>query len=421
VTLTDASHFFFAFWGREKQHPRAPRRSGGARLAGTVLRANRPFPDEILPNLFPRFPHFSSLSIAIGNFSLYNNDENRQILTEGERGTAMTVILYNPKAQSGTGEEQTRQWVKAHGETEADMKNLLEIEDMGAYVASLTPVDRLILCGGDGTLTRFADAIRSFEVKVPIYFAAVGTGNDFLRDLRYSGIQEDPIQINRYLEDLPVVYVRGKEHAFVNGIGYGIDGYCCEEGDRLRTLSEKPVNYSAIAIRGLLGKFKARSATITVDGQTKTYQKVWLAPTMNGRYYGGGLMITPAQDRLNADRSVSVAVLYHSGKLKTLLVFPSISHGKHVKHTEMFEVREGQEVTVRFDTPCALQIDGETVLGVTEYTVRSAPRAAAYAKERKAEAEKAKAPRNSRKAPATAANAEEKSETVKAAEEPQTV
>jgi diacylglycerol kinase family enzyme len=142
---------------------------------------------------------------------------------------------------------------------------------------------------------------------------------------------------------------------------------------------------------------------------------------MNGRYYGGGLMITPAQDRLNTDRSVSAAVLYHSGKLKTLLVFPSISHGKHVKHTEMFEVREGQEVTVRFDTPCALQIDGETVLGVTEYTVRSAPRAAAYAKGRKAEAEKAQAQANSRKAPATAANAEEKSETVKAAEEPQTV
>ena len=31
----------------------------------------------------------------------------------------------------------------------------------------------------------------------------------------------------------------------------------------------------------------------------------------------------------------------------------------------------GHEITVEFDRPCALQIDGETVLGVTSYTVKS--------------------------------------------------
>lgn len=32
----------------------------------------------------------------------------------------------------------------------------------------------------------------------------------------------------------------------------------------------------------------------------------------------------------------------------------------------------GHEMTVKFDRPVALQIDGELVLNVTEYTVRSA-------------------------------------------------
>ena len=52
---------------------------------------------------------------------------------------------------------------------------------------------------------------------------------------------------------------------FINGIGYGIEGYCCEEGDKIRATSDKPVNYTAIAIKGLLYKFKPRNATVTVD------------------------------------------------------------------------------------------------------------------------------------------------------------
>ena len=81
------------------------------------------------------------------------------------------------------------------------------------------------------------------------------------------------------------------------------------------------------------------------------------------------MMVAPAQDRLNPERTVSVSVLFGSGKLKTLVVFPSIFKGEHVRHTEMSRVLTGHEVKVEFDRPTALQIDGETILGVTEYSV----------------------------------------------------
>ena len=54
------------------------------------------------------------------------------------------------------------------------------------------------------------------------------------------------------------------------------------------------------------------------------------------------------------------------------MVFPSIFKGEHVNHKEMVEVLTGKEITVKFDAPTALQIDGETVKNVTEYTVKSA-------------------------------------------------
>lgn len=36
------------------------------------------------------------------------------------------------------------------------------------------------------------------------------------------------------------------------------------------------------------------------------------------------------------------------------------------------DILKGREITVEFDRPTALQIDGETILGVTSYTARAA-------------------------------------------------
>lgn len=105
------------------------------------------------------------------------------------------------------------------------------------------------------------------------------------------------------------------------------------------------------------------------SGNGKSLGKVWLAPTMNGRFYGGGMMPTPGQDRLDESRQVSALVMFGSGKLKTLAVFPSIFRGEHIRHTDMVQVLTGHDITVKFDRPTPIQIDGETISGVTEYHV----------------------------------------------------
>ena len=224
------------------------------------------------------------------------------------------------------------------------------------------------MCGGDGTLNRFVNSVDVLPEN-DVYLFATGTGNDFLTDV--GGDKDKPVLINDYICDLPIVTVNGKDYKFVNGIGYGIDGYCCEVGDAMKAAGKTDINYAGIAIKGLLFKYKPRNAVVTVDGVTKTYKKVWLAPTMQGRYYGGGMIPTPNQGRLSDRGNVSTMVYYGVGKLKALMVFPSIFKGEHVKHTKMIDVLEGDVVTVKFDVPTALQIDGETILDVTEYTVTS--------------------------------------------------
>ena len=226
----------------------------------------------------------------------------------------------------------------------------------------------IIICGGDGTLNRFLNDTEDIRPDCDIYYYPSGSGNDCARDIGAER-NKPPVLINRYIERLPEICVNGTVHRFINGIGYGIDGYCCEKGDELRGKGDGEVNYTAIAIKGLLFHYKPTGATITVDGVEHRFEKVWLAPTMIGRYYGGGMMPTPEQDRLNADGEVSVMVYYGCGKLKSLVVFPSIFKGEHVKHGEMVAVLSGRNIKVRFDEPRPLQIDGETVSGVREYSV----------------------------------------------------
>ena len=284
-------------------------------------------------------------------------------------------ILYNPKAGNNKGKIATEKLNEYLPAESLEFIDITTLEDYTSLFDKLMPEDVLVVCGGDGTLNRFVNDIDGILPENDILYYATGSGNDFLHDLG-KGPGAAPISIKEYITHLPTVTVNGKDYKFINGIGYGIDGYCCEVGDKLRETTDKPINYASIAIKGLLFHYKRTNAVITVDGQKKQYKKVWLAPTMNGRFYGGGMMPTPVQDRLH-NETVSTLVMYGSGKLKTLMVFPSIFKGEHVKHTEMVEVLTGKSITVEFDRPTAIQIDGETILGVTKYSVAAAANAAA--------------------------------------------
>lgn len=279
-------------------------------------------------------------------------------------------VLYNPLAGNGKGENAAKKLKELLNGDELTFTDMTKVSDYRALFASMSEDERVIVSGGDGTLNRFINDTEEVAFANPVYYYATGSGNDFLKDIG-GNVGDKPVCIDKYLKALPTVDVKGKSYRFINGIGYGIDGYCCEVGDKLRETSDKPINYAGIAIKGLLFHYHPTSATVIVDGVEHKYKKVWLAPTMNGRYYGGGMIPTPKQDRLNKEHTVSVMVYYGSGKIKSLAVFPSIFKGEHVNHREMVEVLSGKEITVRFDSPAALQVDGETIIGVTEYSVRT--------------------------------------------------
>ena len=281
----------------------------------------------------------------------------------------MIHVLFNPLSNNGKGQSAEGELKELFKDKELTFNDVTKVETVAELCKSFAADDTIIVAGGDGTLSHFVNDV--YELKLPqkIFLYFCGTGNDFMFDVKDKcTIENKLIPLNDFIVSLPKVYVNGMTKYFINGIGFGIEGYCCEEGDKVRATSDKPVNYTAIAIKGLLYKFKPRNATVTVDGVEKKYKKVWLAPAMLGRYIGGGMIMAPGQDRLNAEKTLTNVIWSNTGKLSTLMKFPSIFKGEHVQYTKNIDVRTGHEIKVEFDKPCALQIDGETVLNVKTYT-----------------------------------------------------
>lgn len=275
-------------------------------------------------------------------------------------------ILFNPVAGKGNAADEANALSVVYSGHEIEIHNITEIKSWSEFFSAVTSEDAVVLCGGDGTLNRFINDTDGLDIPCDILYYANGSGNDFLHDVgKEPGCK--PFKINDYIKDLPFVEVNGKKYRFLNNVGFGIDGYCCEVGDKQKQTSKKKVNYTAIAIKGLLFHYKTTNATVVVDGKEFKYNKVWMAPTMKGRFYGGGMMPTPKQDRADSSGMLSLLVLHDSGKLKTLMVFPSIFKGEHVKHTKIFDIHTGKDISVTFDRPTSIQIDGETILGVTSY------------------------------------------------------
>ena len=215
-------------------------------------------------------------------------------------------ILFNPFAGNGRCTQDCKKVEPFLKGGECRFTDMTKISDYGAFLAGVSDADALVLCGGDGTLNRFINDTAELTLPKRILYFATGSGNDFLHDIGGTPLQE-PTDITKYLKDLPIVTVKGKDYRVLNG---------------------------------------------------------------------GGMMPTPAQDRLNPAHTISAMVYRAANKFQALMVFPSIFKGEHIKKEKLVKILSGDEITVRFDRPTALQIDGETILGVSEYTMRAAAPAA---------------------------------------------
>ena len=278
----------------------------------------------------------------------------------------MNYILYNPLSSNGTSNKHVQiiEEILKKDNKEYEIINLVEAaKNINEYAKKIHRNDSMIIVGGDGTLHRFVNGIKHIQNNSKVYLYRGGTGNDFSRDFP----KEKLIDITESIKNLPTVTINGNEELFLNGCGFGVDGeVCVMVNDKAN--KKKGLNYFKSAIM-LLKRFKCYDLEIEVDGVRHSYKKVWFTVVNNGRYFGGGMKITPMSNR--HDRVLETCVVHSVSFWKILLIFPLIFIGKHMWFKQVgISVIKGQHFKVCASAPQVFQTDGEVVENVSEFEIK---------------------------------------------------
>jgi diacylglycerol kinase (ATP) len=264
-------------------------------------------------------------------------------------------FIYNPAAGRGRAS-------KHHAEAERQLRELGA--DVDAY-ASSSPADltraaaeasrgghdRVVVCGGDGTLNL---ALREFDlITGTLALVPQGSGNDFAKVL---GI---PREVRAACE----VALRGNVHhvdvAVANGVRYlGVAGLGFDsEVARFANDNVKFLRGSLVylyAIIRVLPRFTPHR--VTINGTRN--EEIMFATVGNSRQYGGGIRIVP--DALIDDGQLDLCIVHRTSRLQLLKTLPQAYTGAHVK-SPFVETGRGTSFTFASERPLDIYADGERI------------------------------------------------------------
>lgn len=211
---------------------------------------------------------------------------------------------------------------------------------------------RVYSVGGDGTLNEVLNGMINSSSTLAVIPS--GTGNDFIKNL--TGNNKDILI--RTIEGLEKEVDLGKvnDRYFINIASIGFDA---EVLYNARKLKKVPFIKGGLAyiLAVVLTIFKGKSNFLNIKIDNKIYtEKTLLIAVANGKYYGGGMKITP--EALIDDGIFDICLVKAMNRFKILRVFPELIKGTHERLKEV-SFYKGKEVTICSEKYISLNVDGE--------------------------------------------------------------
>jgi YegS/Rv2252/BmrU family lipid kinase len=261
-------------------------------------------------------------------------------------------LIYNPAA--GRGRARSR--VGAAAEYLRRRGAAVELAE-SASPADLTRIaaessrdsfDRVVLCGGDGTLNL---GVRHFDLqRGTLALLPLGSGDDFAR---VSAIPRDvrkacDVVLDGTVREIDVATANGLRYLGVAGLGFDseVARYANEE---VRYLRGSLVYLYAIL--RVLPRFTPHR--VRINGRE---EEVMFAVFGNTPQYGGGIRIAPAA-QVN-DGLLEVCIVHKTSRFQLLKTLPLAYSGRHV-NSPFVELRHGAQFNVESERPMDVYADGE--------------------------------------------------------------
>ena len=267
-------------------------------------------------------------------------------------------LLYNPAAGRGRAHRhiaEAMEYLHARGarvdcEASASPADLTRL----AADASRGDYERVVVCGGDGTLNL---AVREFDLeRGTLALIPLGSGDDFAR---VTGVPRTvrgacDVVLGGAVREVDVAVANGIRYLGVAGLGFDSE-VAAYANEKVRFLRGSAIYLYAIL--RVLPKFTPHSVRIVANGGERRHQ-IMFAVVGNSRQYGGGIRITP--DAKIDDGLLDVCIVHRTTRAQLLKTLPLAYTGAHVK-SPFVEMGRGREFTFESERPLEVFADGERI------------------------------------------------------------
>lgn len=267
-------------------------------------------------------------------------------------------LLYNPAAGKGRAHRHIAEAVailEGKGATvellaSRSREHLIEL----GRAAAGSGADRVVACGGDGTIHL---AIRELDLgRATFGILPLGSGDDFARTL---GIPADlrsacDTVLRGETREIDVAMANGIRYVCVAGFGFDaeVNRFANESVSRLR--GTPLYLYSIFRV---LRKFEPRRVRLQYDG-ARDETEMMFAIVANSPSYGSGIRIAP--DAVPDDGELDLCLVGKCSKLELIRTLPLAYSGKHVKRP-FVKTRRGTHFRFETQDPMDVYADGEPV------------------------------------------------------------
>jgi len=282
--------------------------------------------------------------------------------------TRSFVALINPISGGGRASEKwapVADLLRAAG-SEAKAELTQSRDHAVALARSASEAGHLVIAvGGDGLVRDAAEGVASTGGTLGIVPA--GRGNDLAR---YLGLPTSPADLAGVLltgRERPTDIIDVADTVVVGNVYAGIDSVANQIINDNRWIPGLLL-YRLAPLKAVL-RWKARTYTLTIDGQTRSFtgHSVVIA---NSGAYGHGLRIVPVAE---VDSGLLKVMIVGGSKLKIGKFMSEAKKGTHLGRAEC-TVIDAHEIVVNTDRPVAVCGDGE-YLGEMPVTVKVRPAA----------------------------------------------
>jgi len=240
--------------------------------------------------------------------------------------------------------------------------------------------DRVVAVGGDGTLLEVVNGLwwESRGSLPSVGVVPFGTGCDYvrsfdlgptLRDQVITALGEATLMVSLGLARLRGFDGQPRQRVFVNVLGLGFDARVIAGFRQQRLRLPGKTGYFLSGFKEI-GRLTHHRIAGELDGRPLKTEAMLVAVGL-GRYFGGGMMITPGASPQAGQFQVVLG--QKLSRLDVLTLLPGLYAGRHLDHPRITADYAGH-IKIEADPPACVEAEGE-LEGFTPIEVAIIPRA----------------------------------------------